>query len=489
MEENGMMADRTTRGASNAPLPFAVAPTRSVSLVRLVSDVARAVGTIGRVTVEGEVHRKTTSAANRSYFTLKDRGAQISVAIPATRQKFCAANDGERVVVTGTLEFVTDRGQLQLVASEIAPVGAGAVAAYIKERRERMRADGLLDRKRIALPLLPNCVGIICGADAAVRKDIESVVASRFPGFPLRVQEVTVSGPGAVESILAGLAILQSDPIVDVIIVARGGGDITQLLPFSDETLCRTIAASPVPIISAIGHDGDNPLSDDVADHRAGTPSIAAAMAVPERTVLVARIDHELRDCANRLDRRLERLHHRVAHVPWQRSLDRLVDRAHARLDQVAIDPLLTRIEERATQRLRAVEWRRGMIRAEERAAQRLASIDWHSGISRQARSSTLALASLERRIEALSPARVLDRGYAIVRNGAGQVVRDLQSAPIGSDISVIVARGELTARVSAVRLEDSPNERFARFAKTGDDPHTVERIAEQQLKNTGAAS
>ncbi len=414
-------------------LPFTTSVPRNVSLIRLVSEVARTVGTIGKVIVEGEVHRVTTSAAKRTYFTLKDRGAQVSVAIPSARQKYCHAKDGQRVIVTGQLEFVTDRGQLQLVASEVSPVGAGAIAELIKERRERMRADGLLDRLRLQLPLLPNMVGVVCGADAAVRKDIESVVTSRFAGFPLRFQEVTVSGSGAIESITAGLSILQADPRIDVIIIARGGGDATQLLPFSDEDLCRTIASSRVPIISAIGHDGDTPLSDDVADHRAGTPSIAAAMAVPEQHVLHARIDRALLDTRAYLERRMERSDNRLAQVSWHHAVDRRLERSQHRLGQVAIDPVVARLSERATARL--------------------AGIDWHRGIQQHAAAASLKLGALIDRVEALSPARVLERGYAVVRTVDGIVVRDCDSVSVGDAMVVTLARGELTATISAARL------------------------------------
>jgi exodeoxyribonuclease VII large subunit len=419
---------------SSVGLPFAGVVTRNVSLVRLVSEVARAISAIGKVTVEGEVHRPTTSAAGRTYFTLRDRTAQLSVAIPSARQKFCRVKDGERVAVTGTIEFVSDRGQLQLVASEVTPVGSGAIAAMIAEARERMRADGLLDRRRKPLPLLPNCVGILCGADAAVRKDIESVVAARFPGFPVKFLEITVSGAGAVESITAGLSILMGDPTIDVVVLARGGGDATQLLPFSDESLCRVIAASTKPVISAIGHDGDRPLSDEVADHRAGTPSIAAAMVIPQQALLAERIDRSLDAAYEGLHRRLERRAAGLAQISWSTALDRRLGRAEMRLQAVDVERAMERLDARSVTRLGRVDWQRPIEHRLARAQQ--------------------SLSSVHIRIEGLSPVRVLERGYAVVRDAQGQVIRDSSQVSAGFVVSMSLARGSLIATVDEARVE-----------------------------------
>ena len=176
-----------------------------------------------------------------------------------------------------------DRGQLVLEADEVDPIGEGAVAAMIAETRARLAAEGLLDRPRRPVPRLPRVIGVLCGSEAAVRKDIESVVAARFPGYPLAVEETTVSGPGAAVSIIDALQRLSCRPEVDVVVLARGGGDATALLPWSDEELCRAVAACPVPVVSAIGHESDRPLCDEVADLRFGTPSIAAHAVVPDR--------------------------------------------------------------------------------------------------------------------------------------------------------------------------------------------------------------
>ncbi|HLK42992.1 MAG TPA: exodeoxyribonuclease VII large subunit, partial [Thermoleophilia bacterium] len=264
---------------------------RAVSLVRLAGEVARALVAVGKVSVEGEVHRPNRRANGRVFFTLRERAAQLSVTVPPAKLARCRVVAGERVLVSGALSWFTDWGQLLFVADEVSPVGEGAVAAAIAEARRRLDADGLLARPRRRIPRLPSAIGVICGTDAAVRADIESVVAARFPGYPIEFREVTVQGPGAAEAITTALQALDARPEIEVIVLARGGGDAVSLLPFSDEELCRAVAASRTAVVAAIGHEGDRPLIDEVADLRAGTPSLAAAAVVPDRVALEAEID------------------------------------------------------------------------------------------------------------------------------------------------------------------------------------------------------
>src|SRR5687767_9078398 len=166
------------------PLFDASIGPRRISLVRLSAELGRAAAAVGRIAVEGEVV-KPSQHPGGVYFTLRDRAAQVSVRCPSNRLARCHVTAGERVLVTGSLSWLTDRGQLQLVAEEVAPVGAGAIAALIEEVRGRLAAEGLLDRPRRTIPRLPQVIGVVCGADAAVRADIESVVADRFPGYPV----------------------------------------------------------------------------------------------------------------------------------------------------------------------------------------------------------------------------------------------------------------------------------------------------------------
>ncbi len=455
-----------------APLPFAAPVARSVSLTRLVSEIARAVAEIGKITVEGEVHRPTNSAAGRTYFTLKDRGSQISVTVPASRQRFCRVKDGERVALTGIVEMQAAMGRLQMVAQEIVPVGEGAISAMIAESRARLEAEGILQRPRRTLPILPLCIGVLCGTEAAVRKDIESVVAARFPGYPVRFLEVTVSGGGAVDSLLAGLSVLQADRSIEVIVMARGGGDATQLLPFSDESLCRAVAAARVPIVSAIGHDGDRPLSDDVADLRAGTPSIAASLVVPDKQALVSRINGYSSRVDVAAQRSLEKGATRLRSVPWETALDRRF--------------------ERSAERLQRIDWSRAITRSHERAAVRLASVNYEAPLVRRVTMAQLQLQSLSDRVQALSPERVLERGYAVVRLPSGEVVRNPDQVAPDAQLSVQVASGSF----AVVRSDGSQAGPLGRTdakprqtgAKTWAEP-SPELFPESQLQQAPAPS
>src|SRR6516164_3108334 len=269
-------------------------PPRQITLVRLSGEIARSLGSVGRVAVEGEVYRPTTSRGGWVFFTLRDRAAQIDVKVPASHARRSRVVQGERVCVVGSLQWANDRGQVHLSAEEVTPVGAGAIAALIAETRRRLEGEGLLDRPRRPIPLLPALVGVVCGSDAAVRKDIESVVSSRCAGYPIHFEETTVTGPGAALSIVDALLAVAQRPGVEVVILARGGGDAPSLLPWSSEEVCRAVAACPVPVVSAIGHEGDRPLCDDVADLRCGTPSLAATAVLPDLAALGARLDARL---------------------------------------------------------------------------------------------------------------------------------------------------------------------------------------------------
>lgn len=394
---------------SDAP---ARATVRRVSLVRLSAEIARSLADIGRISVEGEVHRPQRGASGRVWFTLRERAAQLRVTCPPSRTSRCRAVAGERVCVTGSLNYVNDRGDLQLVAEEVTPVGAGAIAAAVAEARARLRADGLIDRPRRSIPRLPTCVGVVCGSDAAVRADIESVVAARFPGYPVEFLEVNVSGPGAAEAVAGAVRALDGRAVVEVIVLARGGGDAAQLLPFSDEQLCRAVARCSTPVVSAIGHEGDRPLCDEVADLRCGTPSLAAGAVIPSLADLRAEL--KALDPAAAVMAGLDRAEERLA-------------RAGARLHGTHPGRRL----HDAQARLRVLDWR-------------------SPGRTRVARAAD-GLAAARLRLDALDPVRILSRGYAVVRDGSGAVVRDASTLAVGDAVAVQLARGTVDARVEGV--------------------------------------
>jgi exodeoxyribonuclease VII large subunit len=427
---------------------------RTVSLVRLAGEIARSAAMIGRVAVEGEVHRPTKTGSGRVYFVLRDRAAQISVTCPSARANRCRTVAGERACVVGSLSWVNERGQLQLVADEVSPVGDGDVAAMVAEARRRLQADGLLDRPRRSIPRLPHTIGVVCGSEAAVRKDIESVVAVRFPGYPMRVAETSVSGPGAAMSIMAALQALAAEPDVEVVILARGGGDATQLLPWSDEDLCRAICACGIPVVSAIGHEGDRPLCDDVADLRCGTPSLAAASVVPDRAALLVELASHQDRARRAAAWHIERAGRRLAAVDTTRAVSAGLGMAAARITRNAdrlhlLSPRRQLAE--AHRRLAAIDPLGPAQRGVEQAGLRLAAIDWRSPQCHRVQRAAATLAADRRHLDALSPASVLDRGYAVVRIPGGVVLRRAGQVAVGQAIDVQLAAGRLAARVEEV--------------------------------------
>ena len=414
--------------------PDPPAVPRRVSLVRLSAELARAAAALGRVAVEGEVVRPRVVASGRIFFTLRDRAAQIDVTVPGSRTRRCRAVHGERASVTGTVGYTAERGRTMLTAEEVVPVGAGAISALLEEVRRRLSAEGLLERPRRRLPLLPRTVGVVCGSDAAVRADIESVVAARFAGYPVRFCEVGVSGPGAAESILGGLRTLLADADVEVVVLARGGGDAAQLLPFSDEELCRAVAAARVPVVAAIGHEEDRPLCDQVADLRCATPSLAATAVIPSR----AELDGRLSGMWGTIDG----------------AVRQLATASAARL--TAVDPLdaLEEGSAAASSRLERVAGHIRLLDPSRRVAESvrlLDSIDWSSALDHRLRRGGGQLADRRHTLDALDPVRVLERGYAVVRDAAGSVVRDAATVASGAHVDIQLARGRLGARVDEV--------------------------------------
>ena len=390
------------------------APPRRVALIKLSGEIARSIAGVGRVVVEGEVHKPTRRPSGGVYFTLRDRVAQISVWCPPAKASRCRTVAGERVAVTGMLRYQSEWGQLQFEAEEVAPVGAGAVAAAIAEARNRLAAAGLLDRPRRPIPRLPEVIGVICGSEAAVRADIESVVAGRFPEYPIEFAEVQVSGAGAAEAVIRALRAFDARVEVEVVVLARGGGDATQLLTFSDEQLCRAVGESGTPVVSAIGHEGDRPLCDEVADLRCGTPSMAAAAVVPSRVELEQSIEGLLRQAFMAVENRHARAVARLESIAPARALDAGLSVATARL-------------QRAAARFDLVHPQRAVAVAGSR------------------------LVAAHRQMEALAPARVLERGYAVVRRQDGSVVRTPADVAVADAVAIELAGGRIGARVEDI--------------------------------------
>jgi len=261
--------------------PEAPVPVRSV--LRMVGDW---IGRLGRIWVEGQI-AELTRRGGTAFLTLRGPVAAVSVRVVCARAVLDATDpppaEGARVLVWARPDFSTSRGSFSLAAMEIRAVGIGELLARLERLRRALAAEGLFarERKRL-LPFLPAAVGLICGRDSAAERDVLRNSARRWPAVRFRVQQCAVQGPYAVAEVTGALQRLDADPGVDVIVIARGGGSIEDLLPFSDESLIRAVAACRTPVVSAIGHEQDTPLLDLVADVRASTPTDAARRVVPD---------------------------------------------------------------------------------------------------------------------------------------------------------------------------------------------------------------
>jgi exodeoxyribonuclease VII large subunit len=364
------------------------------------------------VWVEGEITELRRQAAWASvFFTLKDRdsGACLSVQMP--RGQFDALRlelvDGERVHVYGRPGFFEARGEFRLRALTIERFGLGAHLAALERLKEKLAAEGLFapERKR-PLPFLPGKIGLVTGTDAAAKRDVLIAITARFPPAHVVIVETLVQGPRAAAGIVAALERICREG-VDVVILARGGGSVEDLLPFSDERLVRAVAACAVPVVSAVGHEQDTPLCDLAADVRASTPTAAGRLVVPDFAALVAALE--------RARARLETGARRTV----ERQLERL-GRTRAGLE-------------------------RGARRTVERHDRRLTSL--HEGLRRAPALSLErrrhALEQAAARLQALSPRSTLERGYAIVRSDQGVVT---EPPPSGMRLDVDVARGSFGA-------------------------------------------
>ncbi|MHB8294778.1 MAG: exodeoxyribonuclease VII large subunit [Acidimicrobiales bacterium] len=413
---------------------------RRVTLARLSAEAARSLAGLGRVAVEGEVVRPRGTGSGAVWLTLRDRTCQVDVRCPARRggprrgsERWEPAH-GTRVRVTGRIVYSGDRGRLHLAADEVVPVGEGAIEAMIVETRRRLAADGLIDRPRRRIPLLPKVIGVVCGADAAVRADIGSVVASLAPGYPVTYLEVPLSGPGASSSLLWAIEELERDRDVEVIIVTRGGGDPASMLAFSDEELCRKVASCSVPVVTAIGHERDRPLCDEVADLRCATASLAAAAVVPDMERLGAGLDATLSAACGALSAR--------------------ITAAQSLLAQAEPAGALAQRAERASERLFRAASALGLVHPANRLpalSARLSSIAFHEPAAARLSRAGHELAGLHRAVEALSPWGVLGRGFAVVRRGDGTVVRRASGVRQGEELTVQLSQGYLAAVAGGV--------------------------------------
>jgi exodeoxyribonuclease VII large subunit len=382
--------------------------------------VAQWLGRLPTVWVEGEVTELKRNARWASvFFTLKDPSDGSCVAAQMPRGQFDALRldlaDGERVHVYGRPELFAQKGDFRLRALSIERFGVGAHLVALERLRQRLAAEGVFaeERKR-ALPLLPRRIGLVTGNDAAAKRDVITTIHGRFPSADIVVAETYVQGPRAALGVVDALRAVCAQPGVEVVILARGGGSFDDLLPFSDERLVRAVAACPVPIVSAVGHEQDTPLCDLAADQRASTPTMAGKLVVPELSQLSGRLDRAREAIARSVRRTLER-------------------------DATA----LARTAERLRSAPRAMLERRG--EQLERRRERLSRAPALAIERKRA-----ALETNAARLRVLSPQKTLERGYAIVRTDTA-LVTSRTAVATGDHVDVRVADGSFGARVEDV--------------------------------------
>jgi len=393
---------------------------RPAPVRQIANAISQWVDRLGTVWVEGQVAQfNRRQGMNTVFLTLRDTVADISISVTCSRQVFDSLNppmvEGASVVVHAKPSFYANRGTLSLYAREIRMVGLGELLARIERRRQLLAAEGLFaaERKR-RLPFLPGTVGLVTAPNSAAERDVLENARRRWPAVRFAVRYAAMQGTSSAAEVMDQLGRLDRDPAVDVIVIARGGGSVEDLLPFSDEGLLRAVFAATTPVVSAIGHEPDSPLLDLVADVRASTPTDAAKLVVPDVGEEVARIEH-LRGRG------------RQVLAAW------LAREQHA-LDMVRARPALADPGSGLHDRSREVDALR------DRGRRTLAHQLDRAGDD---------LGHRLARVRSMSPLATLRRGYAVVQDADGHVLTSVTQAAPGQSLQVRVADGRVAVEVT----------------------------------------
>lgn len=485
-------------------------PDRIVSVSELTGELKGLIeGRFARVSVRGEISNfRGAAGSGHLYFTLKDDGACLSAVLfarEASRLRF-GLKDGLAVIARGRVSLYEPRGQYQLICEALEPEGAGALALAFEQLKQKLAREGLFDpaRKR-KLPYLPRRIGLVTSASGAAIIDFLRVLHERFP-IPVLVAPARVQGEGAAAEIAEGVRRLGASGLVDVVVVTRGGGSIEDLWAFNEEKVARAIAACPVPVVSAVGHEVDFTISDFVADRRCATPTDAAKTLAPVREELLRALDkhrRHLRELALRqVSSRRERLQHRAARLPDPRraiahqrlALDERADRCrdallssttarrarlraleerlareHPRARLLRLTRSLTGLEQGLREamaqelgegRERLYELQRRLFSRQPSGAiaqqrHRLASLRERAdkATARRVGEERVRLSRAAAALQSLSPLAVLARGYSIAFVEGGNVLKSAGEAPVGTRISLLLPdRSELEAEVKEGR-------------------------------------
>lgn len=460
------------RSARIEATPAETAPEHRIWSVRsLVASVRQQVeSNYGDLWVEGEISNCRPAPSGHVYFTLKDGEAQLPVVLfrrQAALLRFKVA-DGLAVLVRGRISVYDARGQLQLIAETMEPRGAGALQLAFEQLKARLLAEGLFEAERKRpLPAFPRCIGVITSPTGAVIRDIVTVGRRRHTRLNLLVYPATMQGAACSSTVAAGIRWFNEHRgSVDVIVIARGGGSMEDLAGFNDESLARAIAASAIPVVSAIGHETDFTIADFVADLRAPTPSAAAELVTAAQYRVGERIDALVARMHRAGSFHLMHARQRYARLSPEAVLERLrdaVDRRGQRVDELQprLEAALRRGVQVRNQRLAALTERLGRQNVSLRlaaAGRRLQSADERL---RRAPQQTIAALQMrfhraEARLEALSPLAVLSRGYALIYAEDGTLLRGAADTSAGQKIHARLGSGSLDATVTATNSTEN---------------------------------
>ena len=438
-------------------------------VVQSVSEITTGIRALletayAEVWVEGEISNCRLWNTGHLYFTLKDPGAQLKAVMfkSAVRSLKFKPEDGLHVIARGRLSVYDPKGEYQIVCEQIEPHGLGALQLAFDQLKRRLQAEGLFDlaRKR-PLPSLPRKIGIVTSLDGAAIRDIIKVLGRRYPNAHLVIRPTRVQGEGAAAEVARGLAAIVKVPGIDVVIVGRGGGSVEDLWAFNEEVVARAIVASPVPVISAVGHEVDVTIADFAADVRAPTPSAAAEMVVARKEDfcthierLGERVNGALRGLLARLESRVHQLNRRGAFAGYGARLAmrgrHCADTTHA-LRHAAQAALNRRTRGYHALRLQLEQFdlrrRLGAVRA------RLVGADGAlaAAVMQRRHGAEARLQGCAARLDTLSPLAVLGRGYAVVWNESrARVIRTTTEVKPGDRVRVTLSQGELTCDVTS---------------------------------------
>lgn len=396
------------------------APVRQIAMA-----ISGWIDRLGPVWVEGQIAQMNRrQGMNTVFLTLRDTVADISIPVTCSRQVFDSLNppvvEGASVVVLGKPSYYPNRGTLSLYASDIRMVGLGELLARLERRRQLLAAEGLFARElKKPLPFLPHRIGLVTGAQSAAERDVLENARRRWPAVSFTVRHASMQGPNAAREVIEALGALDRDPEVDVVIIARGGGSVEDLLPFSDEGLVRAVHSARTAVVSAIGHEPDTPLLDLVADVRASTPTDAAKMVVPD-------VAEETERVTRLRDRGRQVLGHWLAQQ--QHQLDAILARPSLADPRTGLDDRAREVQELCARTRRTLHHR--LDHARNDLDHQLA------------------------RVRSLSPLATLERGYAVVQDADGHVVTRAAQVEPGADLHIRVRDGRIHAQTTSTTTE-----------------------------------